>query len=54
MHLGVLEVLKNLRVTFGFLLDDSYTFQLCLGFHPLVGMLRKPVLLFSMNLQVLI
>ena len=38
----------------GFLLDDSYTFQLCLGFHSLVGMLRKQVLLFSMNLQVLI
>ena len=38
----------------GFFLDDSYTFQLCLGFHPLVGMLRKQVLLFSMNFQVLI
>ena len=38
----------------GFLLDDFYTFQLCLGFHPLVGILRKQVLLFSMNLQALI
>ena len=38
----------------GFYLDDSYTFQLCLGSHPLVGMLRKQVLLFSMNFQVLI